>query len=232
VAILEYPQVINFSGSQLLCGDFDSTRAVEWTAEITLRDKSDEEGDPLTVGGVKFITASLTDETDDMLDAYSPETEIFSELFDGEFLAAEVEDQFEGVPSGLIILKSAYLLPAVRGRNLGAWAVAEVIHHMGFAALSFIAGYPCPSGGGDLAPKERKQACASLARHWEKVGLRPITAAPHLMGQLGDHLDLDKSRSELEFIKDIEVEISAADLAAIKDGTDKSARPAVCCVDY
>jgi len=52
------------------------------------------------------------------------------------------------------------------------------------------------------------------------------------MGQLGNHLDLDKSRSELEFINDIEVEISAADLAAIKDGTDKSARPAVCCVDY
>ena len=31
------------------------------------------------------------------------------------------------------------------------------------------------------------------------------------MGQLGNHLDLEKSRSELEFIKDIEVEISAAE---------------------
>ncbi len=232
MAILEYPQVINFRGSRLLDGDFDSTCATEWTAEITLRDMSDDEGDPLTVGGVEFITARLTGETDDMLDAYSAETEIFRGLFDGNFLAAGVEDQFESCPIGIIILKNAYLHPAVRGKNLGAWAVAEVIHHMGFAALFFIAGYPCPSGSRELAPKRRKQACASLARHWEKVGLRPITAQPHLMGQLGDHPDLDKSRNELAHVKDVEIEVSDAQLAEIREGTEKSTRPVVCLVEY
>jgi hypothetical protein len=135
MATLWNPRVINYSGSQLLEGDFDSTAAMSWGAEIALSDCEDDEGEPLTVGQITFITARLSTDTADMLDAHSADAEIFAELFVGEFLAAGVEDQFDGCPIGIILLEHAYLHPAVRGRDLGAWAVAEVIHHLGFAGL-------------------------------------------------------------------------------------------------
>jgi len=208
-------------------GDFSNSGALSWIATVTLRGTDDEDGDPLTVGTITFLTARLCGDLPDLLDAISGDTAEFMPLFHGEWIVEGLGVQFESAcPAGILLLDQAHLHPAVRGHDLGAWAVAEIVNTMTFGPDMLVLTYPSPPGGRDLPKSKLKQAQNRLARHWEKVGLVRLDAAPHLMGQSTVYTYLDEARAELAPVAELSIEVDAATLDELRrDSPTRSTTP-------
>ncbi len=213
---LSGPYVTNYRGVPPEGGEFPATGALSWVAAVTLRDDNDGDAEPLTVGTVTFLTARLDPDLPDLLDAISGDTAEFMPLFDGEDIVEGLQEQFEAWPSGLLILDQAHIHPAVRGHDLGAWAVAEVIHAMTYCGDVIVLAYPSPPGGQHLPKRELRQAQNRLARHWEKTGLVRLDAAPHLMGQSTNFTDLGEARAALAPVADVRIDVDAEALEELR----------------
>jgi hypothetical protein len=218
MATLNYPHVTDYGGVPAEGGDFPDTGAISWRAAVTMRDADDEDGEPLTVGTITFLTARLCGDLLNLLDAVSGDTAEFLPLFDGgEWVVEELGEQFDSpCPAGILLLDQAHLNQAVRGRDLGAWAVAEVINHMTIGRDILVLTHPSPPGGQDLPAKKLRLAHNRLARYWEKVGLVRLDAAPHLMGQSTMFTALDEARADLVHVAQVSIEVDAAALAEIR----------------
>ena len=206
------PYVTNYGGVPAEGGEFPDTGAISWSAAVTMRDADDEDADSITVGTIMFLTARLCGDLPELLDAISGDTAEFLPLFDGgEWVVEELGEQFDSpCPAGILLLDQAHLHPAVRGRDLGAWAVAEVINHMTIGRDMLVLTHPSPPGGQDLPAKQLRLAQNRLARYWEKVGLVRLDAAPHLMGQSTIYTALDEARAELAHVVDVSLEVDAS----------------------
>jgi hypothetical protein len=129
----------------------------------------------------------------------------------------ELGEQFESTcPAGILLLDQAHLHPAVRGHDLGAWAVAEVINHMTIGRKMLVLAYPSPPGGQDLPAKQLRLAQNRLARYWEKTGLVRLDAAPRLMGQSTMFTALDEARAVLAPVAQVRIEVDAAAMEEIR----------------
>lgn len=210
------PLVTNYGGVPAASGEFPATGAISWDAAVTLREADDEDGEPITVGTITFLTARLDPDLPELLDAISGDTAAFMPLFDGEDIVEGLQEQFEAWPSGLLILDQAHLHPAVRGHDLGAWAVAEVIHAMTYCGDVLILTYPSPPGGQNLPKRELRRAQNRLARYWEKVGLVRLDVAPHLMGQSTVYRYLDEARAALAPVAEVRIEVDAEALKELR----------------
>jgi hypothetical protein len=212
-----YPQVTAYTGIPEVSFDVDDTATMAWSATIALSDDEDENADPIGVGSVTFLTARMEGGVAGMLDSINADMAMFSEIVDGDELAPAVASQFESIcPMGLIILDQIYLHQAVRGHDLGAWAVAQVIHQMTFGGDQFIVTHPSPPGGAKLPKAELKRAQKRLTQHWQKVGLRPLDAAPPLMAQSTVFNDLGEARARLAPVADVRIEVDANTFEALK----------------
>ena len=209
---LDDPYVTDYGGVPAEAGAFPDTGAISWDAAVTLHDADadDEDADRLTVGTVTFLTARLCGDLPELLDAISGDAAEFAPLFDGEFVVEELQEQFESAcPAGILLLDQAHLHPAVRGHDLGAWAVAEIVNTMTFGRDVLVLTHPSPPGGRDLPKSKLKQAQNRLARYWEKVGLVRLDAAPQLMGQSTIFNYLDEARAALAPVAEVRIEVDA-----------------------
>jgi hypothetical protein len=94
--------------------------------------------------------------------------------------------------------------------------VAEIVNTMTFGPDMLVLTYPSPPGGRDLPKSKLKQAQNRLARHWEKVGLVRLDAAPHLMGQSIVYTYLDEAHAELAPVADVRIEVAAATVEELR----------------
>jgi hypothetical protein len=137
-----------------------------------MHDADDEDAEPINVGTVTFLTARLCGDLPDLLDAISSDTTEFRALFDDDRVVDGLAEQFDQpYAEGVLFLGQAHLHPAMRGHDLGAWALAEVLNTMTFGRDILVLGHPSPPGGQDLPAREMRLAPNRLALHWEKVGL-------------------------------------------------------------
>ncbi|MCI4675146.1 hypothetical protein [Candidatus Mycolicibacterium alkanivorans] len=214
---LVYPRVTNYGGVPAEAGAFPDTGAISWDAAVTLHDADDEDADCLTVGTLTFLTARLCGDLPELLDAISGDTAEFAPLFDGDFVVERLQEQFESAcPAGILLLDQTHLHPAVRGHDLGAWAVAEIVNTMTFGRDVLVLTHPSPPGGQDLPKRELRQAQNRLARYWEKVGLVRLDTAPHLMGQSTVYTCLDAARVRLAPVAEVRIEVDAATVEELR----------------
>jgi hypothetical protein len=175
----------------------------------------EEEDEPAhaMVGYVDFLTAPIDECLIDTLDSLSGDTAAFCELLSGGDVSDEVAAQFPDVFSGILVLDRAFVHPVLRGHNLGAWAVSQVIRHMTFASDSLVVTMPSPTETRPGMPE--KVGARQLAKHWRTVGLETIKAAPRLSGQSTWMDDLEAARGALAGVADVEVTVTVDDVRAV-----------------
>lgn len=197
--------------------------AMDWRADMLLTPVQFGR-EPIVGGHVDFVTIRLG-ETDvaPMLDCVGGSAELFASLFDGPYLSAEVEDQFMDVGfNNVLIILNAYIEPPLRGHNLGAWMVAEVIARMGAVVDTLVVLYPHPTPAPDDYAA-RLGAIATLDTYWRKVGLIPLDADPRLLGHTTAYQALTTAREALTDVRDSLPRLPAA--TALPDQTTAAADP-------
>lgn len=114
---------------------------LDWRAEIRLGVMESHVGDPdVVVGHVDFLVLQLGHEPADLVLAeVSEEARRFADLFDGSWLASDVEEEgcFAAAASidVVMIVLDVVVDESARGHQLGAWAVSEAgrddVAHLG-----------------------------------------------------------------------------------------------------
>lgn len=188
---------------------------MHWFVHINMMIDSDADEDERTtgIGVLELYSAPIDDRLTEALDAISADTAEYLPLFsDDGYICDGVADQFdEPFVTGLLILNKAYIHPAVRGHDLGAWAVAQAVGHLTFGSSGvFVVAYPTPT---EKRPGvSTSQAAKRLARHWRKVGLESIRSSRKLLGQCTSGDALDDACEALSVVGELEITVSVADL--------------------
>lgn len=186
---------------------------MSWTATIKMYvdDDNDFSETYLPVGFLHVHTMSLSGNPAETLDAVSTDTAAYVGLFEGADLSDAVGVQF-GFPMiyGLIVLDRAYVVPALRNRDIGAWAAVQAVHDLSFGSPVFVAA--CPTPIEDRPGQSRKSGADLLARHWEKAGLKRIAACPELIGHTTDGTVFADAREALLGVGEIEDIFQTCDL--------------------
>ncbi|KEP38712.1 hypothetical protein MKSMC1_61540 [Mycobacterium kansasii] len=83
----------------------------------------------LEIGFLELFTLPLNASTAESLDGVSADTAAYLELLSHGDVSDAVDEQFDyPVVSGLLILDRAYVHPALRGHDIGAWAAVQAVH--------------------------------------------------------------------------------------------------------
>lgn len=164
-------------------------KAILWRVETAMSIDEDEESEhefgarQITVGFLELITLPVDDSVAETLDSISVDTAEYLELIADGALSEEVHEQFDSpFITGLLILNRAYLHPALRGYNLGAWAVVQAIRQLTYGSITtFVIAYPTPTE--QRLGVSKAEGAARLTQHWGSAGFEPIAACPKLVGQ-------------------------------------------------
>ncbi|WP_155268802.1 hypothetical protein [Mycobacterium kansasii] len=109
-------------------GDLDITG---WRGSVAMYVESDgfAEETSLEIGFLELFTLPLNASTAESLDGVSADTAAYLELLSHGDVSDAVDEQFDyPVVSGLLILDRAYVHPALRGHDIGAWAAVQAVH--------------------------------------------------------------------------------------------------------
>lgn len=201
---------LEYSGRSAAGSDLPMTT---WTATINMYVDADEFDETcLPIGLLEIHTMPLSGDPRETLDAVSTDTASYMKLFsrDGGFRDS-VEEQFcYPILSGMLIVDRAYVHPALRKRNIGAWAIVQAVHDLTFGASVFVTACPSPT---EPRPGQSVQAGAALlAAHWEKSGLRRIDGCPKLVGQVTDGGAFTDARERLENVSTVEATFETQEL--------------------
>lgn len=141
----------------------------------------------------------------------TPQFRAFGELFDQEWLAADLDENDDftaGMPIGaVLVVLDARLDPAVRDAPLRPWAVAEVINTM----LPTTAGLVAMSARAEPGTDGRSCRLVSadqIDRDWERVGCTATPGRPRLVGRSTALVHLDDARSALAHVHDYVVHVT------------------------
>jgi hypothetical protein len=189
---------------------------MHWSVDISMEIGDVEGWDEkrLDVGFLELWTVPVDGSLADCLDAISADTAEYLALVSHGVISDDVEEQFENpFMTGLLIINRAYIHPALRGRDLGAWAVAQAIRNLTFGSSEvLVVAYPTPTE--DRPGVSEEAAAKGLAQHWGKAGLEPIEACPKLVGQATSADALDDARDALTDVADVEITVTVSDLIA------------------
>src|SRR5574340_881524 len=185
----------------------DLDACMDWFAEITMTVGIDDDVDDVVVGSLDFVVIRL--HTDDpiavCLDQFSGDHEMLAGLFDGNLLAAHVEEQFESwsAPGALLVPNVAFVVEPLRGHRLGAWLLAETIYRM--LPSGTVLAWPYPVGDTDAPPVDGlDDAITRLSHYFGQCGLERIESAPWALGMSTAFTHLDNARTELdESVRDL-----------------------------
>jgi hypothetical protein len=140
---LRFPRV-EFTGGSAAGYDLDITG---WRGSIAMYVEADgiAEETSLEIGFLELFTLPLTASTAESLDGISADTAAYLELLSHVDVSHAVDEQFDyPVVSGLLILDRAYVHPALRGHDIGAWAAVQAVHDLTFGSSVLVAAYPTP----------------------------------------------------------------------------------------
>jgi hypothetical protein len=208
--------VLRYHGSA--ADDFDSKFALmQWEVSVLMSvaeiDDDDDDG-RLQIGGLDLWTAPLDGALTYALDAVSQDSSAYLALFSDGDISDGVLQQLD-IPfvGGLLIINRAYVHRALRGRDLGAWAVARAIRDLTLGSSEvLVVAYPNPTE--ERPGVSEAKGARMLARHWAKVGLAPIKRCPNLVGQSTAADALDVARADLDDVANLEITVTVSDLIA------------------
>jgi hypothetical protein len=183
------------------------TSCLDWRAQITLAVLDAHADAPdVHVGHVDFLVLQLGDEPAALvLDAFSQDAAKFTELFEGQWLAPDVESvAFEGAASldVVLIVLDVDINEHLRGHQLGAWAVAEVVGTMLPTTAGLAVMFPhWDAEFDDDISVDKVHAVDRLNHYWQQVGLEPIGGHPGFLGQATAFTHLPNARRRLAAVK-------------------------------
>lgn len=187
-------------------GESQFDAMMTWRAELELAYLS-EDDTPNVLGGYAEFLIIRTGEhpIDDLLDSLSQDAEHFAELFDGDDVAYSVQEQFDDSPfNRILIITLVEVAGPLRGHDLGAWLVAEVISRMASPIDTLVLLYPHPIG--DQADDAAEAAgVAALTRHWQRVGLQPVGEG--FLGQATAYRYLSDARARLKGVAGLHITV-------------------------
>lgn len=182
---------------------------LDWRAEIRLGVMESHVGDPdVVVGHVDFLVLQLGHEPADLVLAeFSEEARRFADLFDGSWLASDVEEEgcFAAAASidVVMIVLDVVVDESARGHQLGAWAVSEAVGTMlpTSAGLAVMFPHWDAEFDGDIS-MGKVEAVERLNRYWQRVGLVPVDGHPGFLGQATAFTYLDDARRDLAAVRE------------------------------
>lgn len=193
------PTVRYFSTSD---GQFDPM--MTWRAELEMAYLDGDDLPRVRVGYAEFATIRTGEQhAAELLDGVSQDAERFGVLFDEKWVAHGVQEQFEAMPIlRVLIVTLVHLAEPVRGQDLGAWLVAEVISRMAGACDTLVLLYPVSA----WEPADA-DAVNALTAYWMKIGLEPIDIERQFLGHSTAYAALSEARQALRFVDKVEVSV-------------------------
>lgn len=191
----------------LSTGESQFDAMMTWRAELELA-YLDEGDTPDVLGGyADFLIIRVGEHPiDDLLDSLSQDAEHFAELFDGDDVAYEVQEQFEDSAfNRILIITLVEIASPLRGHDLGAWLVAELIDRMASPLDTLVLLYPHPVGENRIIGLFA--GVEALSRYWQRVGLVPV--GDGFLGQATAYRYLQDARAGLKGVAEVHVTVPA-----------------------
>ncbi|CAG7636763.1 hypothetical protein SIM91_05180 [Rhodococcus opacus] len=200
----------------------DLDACLDWFAELIMTVDIDD-ADDVIVGSLDFTLIRLG--TEDpialCLDQFDGDHEMLADLFDGNQLAEQVEEQYETlavITEAVLVPNIAFVTEPLRGHDLGAWLVSETIHRMLPTGIVLMWPYPVLSSDPDLDAGAQiaalDSAISRLSDHFGRCGLTPIESAPWALGMSTAFEALPVARSRLGAVRSTTVSLSIDQLRA------------------
>lgn len=204
-AILFAPNVRFISTGE---SQFDAM--MTWRAELELARLDDDASMDVLAGYADFLILRIGEHPiADLLDSLSDGGEHLAGLFDDDDVNDALQEQFDDVPfNRVLIVTMVSVARPVRGHDLGAWLVAEVIARMAGAIDTLVLLYPYPADI-ETDGAAARGAAEVLAKYWRRVGLVPIVGHPEVLGQSTGYIALPQARGKLSSVKDVAISVSA-----------------------
>ncbi|MFV8227331.1 hypothetical protein [Mycolicibacterium fortuitum] len=186
-------------------GDSQFDAMMTWRAELELAYLSEDDTPNVLGGYADFLIIRVGEHPiDDLLDSLSQDAEHFAELFDGDDVADSVQEQFDDSPfNRILIITLVEVAGPLRGHDLGAWLVAEVISRMASPIDTLVLLYPHPIGQVDEGAEAK--AVAALTRHWQRAGLQPVGEG--FLGQATAYRYLSDARVRLKGVAGLHITV-------------------------
>ncbi|MEB3031749.1 hypothetical protein [[Mycobacterium] nativiensis] len=204
-ATLVAPSVRFFSSGE---SQFDAM--MTWRAELELAYEADGEFTDVLAGYADFLTIRVGEHPiADLLDSLSEDAAEFAGLFADDDLNDALQEQFDDVPfHRILIVTMVCVAEPLRGHELGAWLVSEVIAGMAGATDTLVLLYPHPVGI-ETEDASVLDAANALANYWLRVGLVPIDGHPEFLGQATAYNALPNARDKLRSVGNVEILVAA-----------------------
>lgn len=193
---------------------FDSM--MTWRAEFEMAYRDGEGDTPEVVGGyAEFLTIRLGEHPiAELLDSLSQDALRFAPLFEEDDVDDSVQSQFDDAPfNRLLIITMVFVAEPLRGHNLGAWLVAEVIARMAGAIDTLVLLHPYPA---DMQTGDPAEPTAVKALHafWQRTGLAPLRAHPGILGQSTAYTALPVARRTLRPVESVQIAVPTSSIHA------------------
>lgn len=210
VATLFAPRVRFVSIGQ---SQFDAM--LRWRAELEMAYLDDGDTPQVLGGYADFLTIQIGEHSiADLLDSISQDAEHFAVLFEGADVNDAIQEQFsDAMPFNRILIVTMVLVAEpLRGHDLGAWLVSEVIARMAGAIDTLVLLYPYPAvhPTGDSI---ELAAVNRLAEYWRRTGMEHIEAYPEFLGQSTAYTSLPEARRALSGIADTQIPVAGNQLS-------------------
>lgn len=189
-------------------GESQFDAMMTWRADLELSylDENGIERDtPGVVGGyAEFLIINVgLHPIGDLLDSLSQDAAHFACLFEGDDVAAAVQEQFEDVPlNRVLIVTMVEVAEPLRGNGLGPWLVTELVERMASPTDTLVLMYPSPAG-----PQPSKAAESAAARalsgYWEQFGFAPIECRPEFLGATTAYAHVSRARDALRALEGV-----------------------------
>lgn len=200
--------------SQDTCSTMSS--CLDWRGEIRMSALDAYGYAPdIAVGAVEFLIVRLgEDPIAEVLALYGERALAFEELFDGQWLASDL-DENEHFTAGMhistvLLVLHAHVDPLISGSQLRSWAVGHVIHTM----LPTTAGLVAMSAFATRASGRRHPRHLVSTDHldpdWPRVGCTRIPGHPQFFGQSTAYRFLDDARIALDACHEQTFRVAAA----------------------
>ncbi|OBG15222.1 hypothetical protein A5768_07485 [Mycolicibacterium fortuitum] len=182
-----------------------------WRAELEMGYLDDGDTPDVLVGCAEFLTIRIGEHPiADLLDSISRDAEHFAVLFDDCDVNDALQEQFsDAMPFNcILIITLVQIAEPLRGHDLGAWLVSEVVARMAGAIDTLVLLYPFPAVNptGDVS---ELAAVDRLASYWQRTGLKHIEAHPEFLGQSTAYTTLPNARRALSYVEDTHVSVPA-----------------------
>lgn len=184
-----------------------------WRAELELSYLDDGDTPDVLAGYADFLIIRVGEHPiGDLLDSLSQDAVHFAELFDHNDVADAVQEQFDDAPfNRILIITLVTVGTPLRGHDLGAWLVAELIDRMASPTDTLVLLYPYPVGRETDKASERA-AVNALSNYWQRVGLQPLGEQSQFLGQATAYSHLPNARAELSAVAHVEITVPTSQI--------------------